>query len=76
MTYNLAAIRRKVVHSLSHSPNAIEHVSVGKNSDIDVGHEDVVKAALFLIAEERVGHPHLRRVGHRQVFDLGCNNKS
>jgi hypothetical protein len=52
-------------------PYTVEHIPVGENSDVDVGDEDVVEAALLLVPEECVRHPHLLGVRHREVLDLG-----
>ena len=46
-------------------PDAVEHPSIREYSNVDVGNKDVVEAALFFVAEERVGHPNLLCVGHR-----------
>lgn len=48
-------------------PNAVENVSIGKDSDVEVGLDDLVEVALLLIAEEGVGHPHLARVRQGKV---------
>ena len=56
-------------------PYAVQHIPVGEYPDVDVGHQDVVEASLLLVAEERVGHPDLLRVGHREVLDLGWKGK-
>ena len=52
-------------------PDAVEDIAVWKYSDVDIGDEDVVEPALLLVPEERVRHPDLLRVRHREVLDLG-----
>ena len=47
------------------SPDAVEDAPIRENSDVDVGNEYVVEAALFFVAEERVGHPDFLCIGHR-----------
>jgi hypothetical protein len=41
-------------------PDAVEYVSVGEDSDIEVGLDDVVELALLLVPEEGVRHPNLK----------------
>jgi hypothetical protein len=50
-------------------PNAVEDVSVWKNSDIKIWLNDVVELAVLLVPEEGVRHPDLSRISHGQVFD-------
>ena len=46
------------------SPDAVQHLAIGVDPHIDVGHDDVVKVTSFLVLEECVWHPHLLRVCH------------
>ncbi len=58
-----------LVHTV---PYAVKHVAVWEYPDVYVGYQYVVEAALLLVAEERVRHPDLGRVRHREVLDLAC----
>ena len=49
--------------------DAVEHVAVGEDSDVEVGGEDVVELPDLLVPEEGVRHPHLARVRQGQVLD-------
>ena len=53
--------------------DAVEHVAVGEDSDVEVGGEDVVELPDLLVPEEGVRHPHLARVSQGQVADPLCN---
>ena len=52
------------------SPDAVEDLAGGVDSDVDVGDDDVVEVASLLILEKCVRHPDFIRVRHSQVFDL------
>ena len=51
-------------------PDTEQDGSVSKNSDIEVGNENIVHAAASLITEESIWHPHLPWLGYGQVLDL------
>ena len=51
-------------------PDAVQHVSVGVDPDVEVGLDDVVELAVLLVAEEGVRHPDLGAVRHGEVLDL------
>ncbi len=38
-------------------PNTVEDSAVGKDADVNVGDDDIVKMSLALVGEEEVGHP-------------------
>lgn len=50
--------------------DGVEDVSVGEDSDVEIGLEDVVEATDLLVAEECVRHPNFRCIRHRQIADL------
>ena len=50
--------------SFSFLPYAVEDLSIWEDSDVDVGHDDVVEVAGFLVLKESIGHPHLVWVCH------------
>ena len=52
------------------SPDAVEHFPSRVDPDVNIGHDDVVEVAGFLVLEKCVRHPHLVRIRHRQVFYL------
>ena len=54
-------------------PDTVKNIAVGKNTNVHVGHQNVVKTAFFLITEKRVWHPHLLGVRHGEVLDFFCN---
>ena len=47
--------------------DAVQHISVGEDTDVHVGCEDLVEATNFLISEEGVWHPHFASICHGQV---------
>ena len=51
-------------------PDAVQHVSVGVDPDVEVGLDDVVELSVLLVAEEGVRHPDLGAVRHGEVLDL------
>ena len=51
-------------------PDAVEHVSIRIDTDVEVGSEDLVKPPNLLVSEESVRHPHLASIGHGQVLYL------
>ena len=55
--------------TLTH-PDAVQHVSVGVDPDVEVGLDDVVELSVLLVAEEGVRHPDLGAVRHGEVLDL------
>ena len=55
------------------SPDTVENITIGKDSDVEVGGENCVKPTDFLVPEESVRHPDLAGVGHRQILDLPWN---
>ena len=55
------------------SPDTVENITIGKDSDVEVWRENCVKPSDFLVPEESVGHPDLTGVGHRQILDLPWN---
>ena len=58
----------RCVCSLAHNaPDTVEDVSVGEDPDVEVGGEDVVEGADFLVPEEGVGHPDFAGVGEGEV---------
>jgi hypothetical protein len=67
---NLSPCRRQ-----QQLPDAVQHVSVGEDADVDVVDEDGVEVSGLLVAEERVGHPHLAGVGQRQVAKSTCKRR-
>ena len=50
------------------APDAVEHISVGKDSNVDVVDENRVEVACLFIAEKSVWHPNLARIGQGQIF--------
>ena len=57
-------------------PDTIKDIAIGEDSDVHVGHQNVVKPTLFFITEESVGHPYFLGVCHCEVLNLGCKKKS
>ena len=53
-------------------PDTIKDIAIGEDSDVHVGHQNVVKPTLFFITEESVGHPYFLGVCHCEVLNLGC----
>ena len=49
-------------------PDAVQNVSVGKDSDVEVWLDDVVELAVLLVPEKRVRHPDLAGIRQGQVF--------
>ena len=50
--------------------DAVEHVPVRVDPDVEVGGEDVVEVADLLVPEECVGHPDLARVRQGEIFNF------
>jgi hypothetical protein len=42
-------------------PDAVEHLSIRKYSDVDIVHEDIMEMSDFLVPEKRIRHPDLKR---------------
>ena len=55
------------------SPDTVENITIGKDSDVKVWRENCVKPSDLLVPEESVGHPDLTGVRHRQILDLPWN---
>ena len=53
-------------------PDAVQHVAVGEESDVEVRCENLVGSTNLFISKKGVWHPDLAGVGHRQIFDLVC----
>ena len=51
-------------------PDAVEDVTVGEDTDIEVRGEDAVEPGDLLVPEEGVRHPHLACICHGQVPDF------
>ena len=45
-------------------PYAVENVPVGKDPNVNVGHQDVMEASFLLVSEEGVWHPNFFGVSH------------
>ncbi len=43
-------------------PDAVEHVAIGEDPDVDVVDEDGVELTGFLVPEEGVRHPNFARI--------------
>lgn len=56
-------------------PNTVEDVSIGKDSNVYIGHENIVKPSFLLVPEESIWHPHFTSIRHGEVFDLGCKRR-
>ena len=54
-------------------PDAVQDLPGWVDPDVDIGHDDVVEVASFLVLEKCIRHPHLVRIRHRQVFYLTCH---
>ena len=52
------------------SPDTVENITIGKDSDVEVGGENCVKPTDFLVPEESVRHPHFAGVRDGEVRDL------
>ena len=50
--------------------DTIENITIGVDSHVQVGLNDIVKLSSLLVPEERVRHPDLLTVRHGQVLDL------
>lgn len=55
------------------SPDAVQHVSIWEDSNVQIGSQNVVKTSNLLISKESVGHPDFGRIDQCQVFDVICN---
>ena len=42
------------------SPDAVQGVSIGEHTDVEIRGQDFVKSGDFLVSEECVGHPDLQ----------------
>ncbi len=51
------------------SPYAVEDVTVGKDSHVNVVHENGMKVALLFVPEERVRHPDLARIRQGEILE-------
>lgn len=51
-------------------PDAVENLSCGENSNINVWHDDVVEVSELFVLEKRIRHPDAIRVRHRQVLQF------
>lgn len=43
-------------------PDTVEYFAVGEDSDVNVGHDNVVKMSFTLVGKEQIWHPYLGRV--------------
>ena len=50
------------------SPDTVENITIGKDSDVEVWRENCVKPSDLLVPEESVGHPDLLGVGKSEVL--------
>lgn len=46
----------------------VQYGTVGENSNVYIGHDDVVEMSLFLVRKEQVGHPNPASFGQSQIF--------
>ena len=60
-------------NSTDSSPDAVQHVSIWEDSNVQIGSQNVVKTSNLLISKESVGHPDFGRIDQCQVFDVICN---
>ena len=65
----LVMYSRPAQNRLFHSPDAVEHPSVGEDPYIHVWHGDFVQLSRLLVLEEEIGHPDFFRVSQRQVLN-------
>ena len=64
-------MRENILASIS--PDTVENITVGKDSNVEVRRQNSVKPPDLLVPEESVRHPDLAGVGHRQILDLPWN---
>ena len=57
----------------NNQPDAVEDVTIGEDSDVQVGLYNVMKLTILLISEESVWHPDLADVRQGEILDLLCN---
>ena len=50
--------------------DTVEDITVGEDSDVEIGGEDVVKGSNLFISEERIWHPHFAGISQGQIFDF------
>ena len=50
------------------APDAVEDVTIGEDSDVDVVDQDGVELSGFFVPEKRVRHPDLAGIRQGQVF--------
>lgn len=49
--------------------DAVQHVSIGEDPNVDVRHDDVVEVAFLFIGKEQIWHPYSVRFSQGQVFE-------
>ena len=57
----------------SRLPDAVEDVSIGKDANVDIGYDDVMKMSFSLVGEEESGHPDFVWICQCQVLQFTCN---
>ena len=64
--------RQDSVAVSSRLPDAVEDVSIGKDANVDIGYDDVMKMSFSFVGEEEIGHPDFVGIRQRQIFDFAC----
>lgn len=68
-------IRTVMIHAMDKSmvrwsPDAVEHVTIGKYPDVEIRSQDIVKTTDLLISKESVWHPDFCGIDQCQILDL------
>ena len=56
-------------------PDAVENISIGEHSDVQVWSQNCVKSSNFLISKKSVRHPHFACICEGQVTDALWNKQ-
>ena len=58
---------RKFIAKLQ--PYTVKHEAVRKDSNINIGHQNVVESSLLLVSKESVRHPDFASISHGEILD-------
>lgn len=56
-------------------PDTVEDVSVGKDADVQIGLDNVVKVTLLFISKKRIWHPDSPGIRQGEILESTCVRK-
>ena len=60
---------------LIYIPDTVQDIAIWEDSDINIGHQNIMETALLFVAKKGVRHPYLFGVCHCEVLNLGWKRK-